>query len=157
MSCGCRHREVIKSGEANRTHGKSRTIEYRIWLDMRKRCNGKYRSEYRNYGGRGIRVCERWDDFELFLLDVGSRPSARHSLERENNDGDYEPGNVRWATRSEQNRNKRDSKFIEWRGERLTQADWADRTGLSQHVIYSRLKHGWSVADALGTPVGGQR
>jgi hypothetical protein len=92
-------------------HGRSRTKEYLIWNSMKHRCNNAKDPGYKNYGGRGIRVCERWSkSFSAFLADMGPCPRGL-SIERENNDGNYEPGNCRWATRLEQNRNKRPRKY----------------------------------------------
>jgi len=114
-SCGCLHLE--KAGKLNLKHGFTRgykkTREYRIWVGMRNRCSDPNRVSWPNYGGRGIRVCERWNDFRHFLADMGPRPSPRHSLDRINNDGNYEPGNVRWATARQQVKNRRS--FSKWR------------------------------------------
>lgn len=110
-SCGCLQRE--RTGAANRSHGYSQAVGtigrmYWIWQTMNQRCSNPRSHDWKNYGGRGISVCERWRrSFEHFLLDVGSRPSPDLSIDRINNDGNYEPGNVRWTTRSIQNRNKR--------------------------------------------------
>jgi hypothetical protein len=97
----------LKHGAA-RTNGE--TPEYRSWRAMRDRCNCESHSEYKRYGARGIRVCERWNDFTLFLADMGPKPTARHSIDRIDPDGNYEPSNCRWATAIEQARNKRNSK-----------------------------------------------
>lgn len=114
QSCGCLQRERQSAtakvvGLANKRHGESqkRTPEYSAWLSMHSRCGNPRHRAYANYGGRGIAVCERWAAFENFLADMGRRPSEKHSLDREDNDRGYEPGNCRWATDSEQNSNRR--------------------------------------------------
>lgn len=104
-SCGCAQRDVASG--INRTHGMSRSSEYRIWAGMRKRCYSKKCKSYIDYGGRGIVVCERWSKFENFYEDMGQRPSPDHSLDRIDVDGNYEPSNCRWATAGEQARNRR--------------------------------------------------
>lgn len=121
---------------------------------MRLRCYDTKNNQYADYGGRGITVCDAWrHDFAAFRDAVGLRPSPTHTLDRRDNNGDYEPGNVRWATRSEQNRNRRNNRLITWRGETLCMAAWAERVGVDQHVIKIRLRNGWSIEDALTTSV----
>jgi hypothetical protein len=93
-------------GSLNRTHGKSQTVEYKTWKRMRGRCFNKNDPKYPIYGSRGISICERWEDFENFLSDVGLRPSAKHSIDRIDVNGNYEPSNVRWATATIQARNQ---------------------------------------------------
>ena len=109
-SCGCLNRDA--AAERQRTHGLSETPEYRVWGYIYTRCYNKSRADWPRYGGRGIMMCDRWrlgengaSGFECFLADMGKRPSPKHSIDRINNDGDYEPMNCRWATRSEQMRN----------------------------------------------------
>ena len=108
-SCGCLRKERVKEATklALTTHGMSNTITYKSWVQMRTRCLNKNSKDYHYYGGRGIKVCKRWDKFENFYNDVGERGNRAMTLDRVNPDGDYEPSNCRWATRLEQSRNKR--------------------------------------------------
>lgn len=96
-------------GSAHRRHGLSETREYARWASMRERCNNPKAHNYHLYGGRGIRVCERWNSFENFIADMGLRPTDTHSIERVDNDGNYEPSNCKWATKLEQSRNRRNT------------------------------------------------
>lgn len=126
------------------------TAEYRAWAAMRSRCNDVDSRDYAQWGGRGIRVCDRWDGFDAFLADVGPRPATAHSLDRVDNDGNYEPGNVRWATKTEQAENRRSPTFIEFAGERLTVSEWARRLRLPQSTLWNRLfERRWPVDKAL--------
>jgi hypothetical protein len=115
-SCGCLKIERIrqtktKHGQSSHDGPNGRSIEYTCWLNLRRRCLELSNPVYANYGARGIKVCDRWhDSFENFFADVGRKPTPEHSLDRINNDGNYEPGNVRWATRSEQAFNRRPKK-----------------------------------------------
>ena len=135
-------------------HGKSASVEYRVWRGMITRCENPRRAQYKNYGGRGIRVCRRWRrSFAAFLADMGARPSVKHSLDRyPDNDGAYRPGNCRWATKVQQGANMRRNRLIRFRGERLPLATWARRYRLTGSCIYWRLKNGWKVQTACTTP-----
>lgn len=106
QSCGCLHREI--TSQRQRTHGRCNTTEYQIWCSMIQRCRNPKNTGYRNYGGRGVTVCEAWTKFETFLADMGLRPAGL-TIDRINNDGNYEPDNCRWATQSEQALNSRPS------------------------------------------------
>lgn len=109
LSCGCYKREVSANNMkvVATTHGMHNTPEYFRWMSMKLRCYCKTHFAYHRYGGRGITVCDRWlHSFENFIADIGERPSTKHSLDRVNNDGNYEPNNVRWATAKEQANNR---------------------------------------------------
>ena len=135
----------------------SYSTEYAIWNGMRSRCGNPNNPTFQRYGARGIKVCPAWtEDFMNFLRDMGRRPSPDHTLDRIDNDGNYEPGNCRWATRQEQCRNRRSSKFLTIGSETKTQAEWAQEAGIRQGTIYERLKLGWSPEKAVTTPVRGK-
>lgn len=138
-----------------RGHAMYRSPEHEVWRQMHYRCSNPNMGNYARYGGRGIRVCAKWAGpagFRAFLKHVGPRPSPRHTLDRIDNDGDYAPGNVRWATMREQNRNRSDNRWIEANGERLLLCDWARRLGCAHAVILKRLKHGWPPERAVTEP-----
>jgi hypothetical protein len=152
VSCGCFARESLVKRMSS--HGLTDDIAYRPWIQMRARCNSSVHPSYHAYGARGIRVCERWNDFEAFLSDMGPRPSLNHSLDRENNNGNYEPGNCRWATPKEQQNNRSNTRWITYKDERLPLADWSRRMGLAPKVVYMRIfSYKWSIERALETPV----
>jgi hypothetical protein len=119
---------------------------------MKQRCNYAKTPGYENYGGRGITVCQKWlTSFEAFYQDMGPRPSDKHSLDRIDTNGHYEPGNCRWATWGEQQNNTRHNVRLTFRGETLTAAQWAARTGMSAFTIYARVERGWPVERILTT------
>lgn len=124
-----------------------RTKEYVAWGHMIARCANPNYKNYHRYGGRGISVCESWLSFENFLSDVGLAPSELHSLDRyPNNNGNYEPGNVRWATPTQQARNMRSNVMIEWKGETLCASEWAERFGVRISTIQYRAKMGYDIS-----------
>ena len=128
-------------------------VEYDAWMRMRERCNNPNRKGHKHYGGRGIKICPQWDSFAQFLADMGSRPPDKPTLERLDVNGDYEPSNCAWATWAEQRRNQRNSRYVEWQGERVYLKDLAKRHKLSLQLVGARLKMGWSLEKALTTPV----
>jgi hypothetical protein len=151
-SCGC--------GKGKFTHGQSRvndgvgTPEYETWRHMISRCNSVSCTGYENYGGRGIKVCDRWlESFENFLADMGEKPSPKHSIDRINNDGNYEPSNCRWATKQEQDTNRRTNRKYTLNGETLCVTEWAKRLGVHSQTIFNRIDtYGWTIEEALTLP-----
>lgn len=133
--------------------------ESNVWHGLKERCYNKNSRSYPNYGKRGIKMCPQWkNSFEQFLSDMGPRPSPKHSIDRyPNNDGNYEPGNCRWATKLEQQRNTRLTVFVEFRGERIPLVTLSERFGISRGVVKNRLLRGWLLEDALLTPAKGKR
>lgn len=137
-----------------RTVLRQKNRERAIWTDMIYRCENKKHVYYKDYGGRGIKVCKRWYTFRLFLLDVGKRPSLKHTLDRINNDGDYKPSNCRWATRKEQQRNSRGNRNITIAGETMCLAAWCEKLKLNPGTIDYRIYTlKWSGKKSLTTPV----
>jgi hypothetical protein len=151
-SCGCLQLErVTKHGHSPFDIAK-KSLTYRSWISMVNRCTSEKATGYANYGGRGIKVCDRWRDFRNFLADMGERPSLGHSIDRfPNVDGNYEPGNVRWATRAEQAVNRRNNRRFTHEGETLTVIEWCRKLGIAEHLLRSRLKLGWTFADAIAS------
>lgn len=140
----------------NVRHGGSlggvKTPEYRAWLHMRERCFNPNNSRYARYGGRGITICECWNTYENFLADMGQRPSPQHSIERINNDGNYEPSNCKWATRKEQQQNILHARRITFNGLTLCLSEWARRIGAAPATITGRLQRGWPLEKAMTAP-----
>lgn len=143
-SCGCY--KVESSSVRSLKHGESGTLEntteYRSWQSMKSRCYNKANAAYSEYGGRGISVCERWlHSYENFIEDMGRKPSLSHSIDRyPNNNGNYEPGNCRWATKSEQSKNRRSNKYYEYNGVKKNQKDWANEVGADNRQFHKMLK-----------------
>jgi hypothetical protein len=156
-SCGCLQKEVLsKIGKLNATHGHNRVNKqsrtHHIWTGMKRRCNNPNDLAYRNYGGRGIIVCERWLKFENFFKDIGEIPEGKE-LDRINNNGNYTPDNCKLSTRKEQTRNRRTNHLLKYDGKELCFAEWEEVSGIKQATIRYRIKLGWSIKDALTKPV----
>jgi hypothetical protein len=147
-------RAVVKScGCARTKHGQYKTSTYSIWSHMLARCNNPNHQAYKDYGGRGIKVCPRWSRFENFFTDMGSRPNGL-SLDRINNEEDYTPGNCKWSSPTQQANNRRNSRMIEFNGDVLTIMQWSERLHMPATALYVRLtKLNWLAERALTTPV----
>ena len=157
-SCGCLRSELLRSTrkagagqgaarrrQAHRDRSGDRTSipEYRIWRAMRLRCNSPSNPAYPYYGGRGVAVCDRWaQSFDAFYADMGPRPSPRHSIDRIDNDGPYDPANCRWATPQEQARNRRSTTLLAHDGVVLSLAEWGRRIGIDQRTVRRRHARG---------------
>lgn len=150
ISCGCARDERV--GAMNLRHGATHSPEYTTWRGMKGRCLNPKASQYPYYGGRGITICQRWlDSFEAFLADMGTRPPGM-TLDRILVDGNYEPGNCRWATPTEQVTNSGTALRLTHNGITDTAAGWGRRLGMRPGFIRGRLFHGWSVERALTEP-----
>lgn len=148
-SCGCLRREVTaeRALTENVKHGLSYTKEYSTWASMNQRCADKANP---HYGARGIVVCDRWkNSVHAFIEDMGPAPSQAHSIDRIDNDGDYEPDNCQWATKDQQLANRRVSRFLSIGGVRKTIAEWVKETGALRRTVADRLSKGWSDEEAL--------
>lgn len=161
ISCGCTGKELrqhaqVKHGYARKKH---RMPEYQAYTGMLRRCSDAKNHRSKDYIGRGITVCDRWrhgesglSGFECFLADLGHRPSPTHSIDRRDNDGNYEPGNCRWATKTEQGRNRRSNRRLFYAGKSITMTEATMVAGVSADAIDGRLYRGWSVEAAISTP-----
>ncbi len=146
LSCGCLRAEI--SSEVNKTHGRSRTPTHIVWKGINQRCNDEGCVSFKNYGGRGIKVCKRWRKFENFLADMGERPKGM-TIERRDNNGHYCKKNCRWATKKDQANNMRSNRFIESNGKRLTVSQWEDFKGVRRGLFHCRLGKGWDELRAI--------
>lgn len=148
-SCGCLSRET--SRDRNLVHGYSGTRVYRIWSHIKSRCYEPTNVGYELYGGRGVKVCQRWmESFAAFLEDMGDPPTDKHSIDRINSDGDYTPENCRWATSTQQNRNRRNNRVITYLDKTQTLEEWAAELGIDSRRVGWRLTKGWTIRQAFG-------
>lgn len=137
---------------ANKTHGRSKTPEYAVWRSMLARCETKTHQAYKNYGGRGITVCDQWHTFEQFFADMGEQPFKGASIERINNSLGYSKDNCMWANSTAQNRNRRSNRLLTVNGVTKPVCEWAAQTGLRHNTICYRLDNGWTPELAITTP-----
>lgn len=154
-SCGCLNKELLSklTTKRNTTHGmakrKNQTKAYRAWAHMKERCGNPKDRAYANYGGRGISVCKSWLTFENWYKDMGDPPSSQHTVERKDNNGDYEPGNCVWALKKQQANNTRVNRFLEFNGQRKTIAQWSVSLGINHKTLRTRIRNGWTAERAL--------
>lgn len=162
--CECGNRTVVITADLNsgnikgcgclvRLHGMSKTRAHRTWRLMLTRCFNSHERSWKLYGGRGIKVCDRWkQSFLNFYGDMGDPPPGM-SIDRINNDGNYEPENCRWATAKEQARNKSSSRLLSYGGKTQSMAAWAEERGIRLGTLHARLVRGWSVERAINVPI----
>jgi len=149
-SCGCFGQEVrSRNGRANFKHGKSNSSEYGSWSAMLQRCNNKNNNAYNYYGGRGIKVCKRWSNFENFLKDMGVKPTKKHQIDRKNNKGNYELANCMWSTPRINSNNRNNTLFIDHNGDKRSIAYLARKYKLNYGTLIYRLKKGVEIEEAL--------
>lgn len=142
MSCGC----------LNMASGLVMSPTYHTWAGMKARCSNSNHRGYKDYGGRGISVCERWQTFSNFYEDMGEKPDGME-IDRKDNDKDYEPFNCRWVSRYDNIRNRSVTRWLTYKGETLTLSEWARKVGLKRKTLDRRLERGWSLEDALTQPL----
>lgn len=152
VSCGC-HKASLAAARMT-SHGLSKSPEYTAWRNMISRCHDKKSSKYHYYGGRGIYVCSEWrDSFHRFYLDMGPKPTPRHTIERKDCNVGYSKSNCKWATWTEQQNNKRSNLMIFWNGKTQSASDWERELGLPCHILSKRITcRKWSVERAMKTP-----
>jgi hypothetical protein len=143
VSCGCHRNEVARQTHTKHGMSQSDSRSYNAWQAMRQRCNNINATKAYNYSGRGITICDRWDSFTDFLIDMGEAPSDKHSIERINNDQGYFPENCKWATVKEQNNNKRTNINIEFKGKTQTLKQWAEELEVTYDSLRWRYRCGW--------------
>jgi len=149
LSCGCYQKEF--ASKQHTKHGLRETPEYIAWNNMKNRCLNEHHQNYKDYGGRGISVCDRWYYFENFYEDMGKKPSRKHSIERMDNDKGYSSGNCKWALRSTQMNNTRRNRFITVFGKKCTIGEAASLYKIKYSKLYYRITHGWSEERAVST------
>ncbi len=156
-SCGCYSEEV--HDRVRTKHGKRYSRIYGVYVSMIRRCNAPTAHEYSNYGGRGIKVCDEWQDFETFekwAMENGYDPDAKHgrcTLDRIDTNGNYEPSNCRWTTMKSQQRNRRNNVLLTYNGETHCMSEWAELIGIPYGTFQKRIASGWSVERAITAPL----
>lgn len=156
QSCGCRRLEwIVGVGKKNATHGLSKTPESEAFWGAKKRCENPKAKGFERYGGRGIKFLI--PGIDAMVDDIGLRPSTKHSIDRDDNNGHYEIGNIKWSTKEEQARNRRSNRIITINGETMLLIDWTKETGIKGTTFRERVKRGWCDQCAITVPSGGSR
>jgi len=154
QSCGCLQKELIKKRSI--THGQRTTKLYKIWANMKSRCNNPNASHYEYYGGKGIKICEEWHDFKAFQIWAANNGySDGLTIDRIDNDKDYCPDNCRWITKRQQASNKSNNQKVSYLGKTMTIAEWSNETKLSYYALIQRFHLGWDSEKMFNTPVAG--
>jgi len=156
VSCGCfdRERRIVHGHARKNGRKKLWTRTYKAWMNAKRRCYDSRTKWFHLYGGRGIRVCDRWrDSFENFLADMGECPQGLELDRYPDQSGNYEPGNCRWASKKQQGRNTRMNHLVTVNGETLTLTEWAERLGATYYTLRDRLRRGWSLEKTVSTPI----
>lgn len=152
LSCKICRKENSRKQYGKDKNNSETALKWR-WKWIMQRCKNPNRKEYKNYGGRGINICDRWLDFKNFKADMGLIPFKGATIERKNNNLGYSPDNCMWATAAEQNCNKRSNVWLTHDGKTLTVAQWSATTGISRSILQHRLKYGWNVAEVLSPTI----
>lgn len=155
-SCGCRRKKILaETTQRQTTHKMINTRLYTIWRGMRQRCNNVNSCSYQNYGGRGISICEEWNDFmKFYKWSINNGYEEHLTIDRIDNNGNYEPNNCRWVTRKKQGNNNRHNHYLTYKGETKTMSEWSDITGIEYRTLRSRINsYHWSIEKALETPI----
>lgn len=152
-SCGCLNSEIVTL--RNTKHSKSKTAEYRCWKSIKQRCHNENNPAYKNYGGRGIRVCDSWkNSFSNFLFDMGPKPNPKFDIDRIDNNLGYSPENCRWVDRKTNMKNTRNTHFVTFNGRTLSIMDWAEELNINPNTLYSRINiMKWDIEKVLSKKV----
>lgn len=153
-SCGCRRTEILKKqSELTATHRMTGTRIHGIWLGMKHRCENPKNSSYKNYGGRGIKVCAEWQTFiNFYNWSITNGYAEDLTIDRINNDGNYEPSNCRWIDRKSQSNNTRKNHYLTYKGQTKSMSEWADIIGINYSTLRARINnYNWTVERALET------
>ncbi len=161
LSCGCLASEI--TARRNYKHGGSKERLYEVWENMRKRCSNPKNNRYKNYGGKGVKVCDEWQEYKVFrewAYATGYDEFAEYgqcTIERIDVGGNYEPSNCTWKTIKEQCYNRTSNKILTYNGKSQTLTEWENEIGCGKYIIGNRLRKGWTVEEALSIPIGGKR